>query len=65
MANIDIQNLNSNTVPFFTRFLEEQICQDLSEEEIKAVGGLTLDPRFIITLKAGLQSDDFENFLGK
>ena len=38
MSEQDKQELNSKAVPFFARYLEGQL-EDLSEEEMKAVGG--------------------------
>ncbi len=38
MSEQDKQKLNSKAVPFFARYLEGQL-EDLSEEEMKAVGG--------------------------
>ncbi|BAZ30403.1 hypothetical protein NIES4074_28630 [Cylindrospermum sp. NIES-4074] len=39
MSNIKVEDLNSQAVPFFARFLEGQSCADMSEEEISAVTG--------------------------
>jgi hypothetical protein len=39
MSNIKLDNLDSENLPFFTRFLEGQACEDLSEEEIASVNG--------------------------
>jgi hypothetical protein len=39
MSNIDKQDLNSQAVPFFARYLEGQFGEELSEEEMAAVGG--------------------------
>ncbi|MBW4614010.1 MAG: microviridin/marinostatin family tricyclic proteinase inhibitor [Desmonostoc vinosum HA7617-LM4] len=39
MSNIKVDNLDSQAVPFFARFLEGQSLEDLSEEEMDKVGG--------------------------
>jgi len=39
MSNIKIEDLDSQAVPFFARFLEGQSYEDLSEEEMAAVTG--------------------------
>ena len=59
MSNIDINDLNSNAVPFFTRYLEGQTCHDLSEEEIEAIsGGLPSIPIHLLTDKFPSDGDD-------
>jgi len=39
MSDIDKQKLNKEVLPFFVRYLEEQDCQELSEEESTSVRG--------------------------
>ncbi|HLO89312.1 MAG TPA: microviridin/marinostatin family tricyclic proteinase inhibitor [Nostocaceae cyanobacterium] len=39
MSNIKLDNLDSSAVPFFTRFLENQSGEEVSEEELKTVSG--------------------------
>ena len=39
MSDIDKQKLNEKELPFFVRYLEEQCCQELSEEELTNVRG--------------------------
>ena len=39
MSDIDKQELNEKTLPFFMRYLEEQGYQDLSDEESSSVRG--------------------------
>jgi hypothetical protein len=47
MSDNDNQELNSQALPFFARYLEGQFCEDLSEEEAETVqGGITF-----VTLK--------------
>ncbi|NJO93551.1 MAG: microviridin/marinostatin family tricyclic proteinase inhibitor [Hydrococcus sp. RM1_1_31] len=41
MSEIGIQDLNSKTVPFFSRYLEGQL-EDLTQEELKAASGGTI-----------------------
>jgi Serine endopeptidase inhibitors len=41
MSEIKFEDLDSPAVPFFARYLEGQFCEDLSEEELSAVGGGT------------------------
>ncbi|MBP5974492.1 microviridin/marinostatin family tricyclic proteinase inhibitor [Brasilonema sp. CT11] len=33
------KELNSQVIPFFTRFLEKQNSEELSEQELKAING--------------------------
>ncbi|NJM67728.1 MAG: microviridin/marinostatin family tricyclic proteinase inhibitor [Acaryochloris sp. RU_4_1] len=45
MTNIDQQNNHLEAVPFFARYLEGQVAEDLSEAEMAAVsGGQTVYP---------------------
>lgn len=37
MSNIKVEDLDSQAVPFFARYLEGQICEDLSTEEMGAL----------------------------
>lgn len=39
MSDMDKQKLNEKALPFFIRYLEEQDCQELSEEELTSVKG--------------------------
>jgi hypothetical protein len=39
MSDINKQDLNSEAVPFFARYLEGQVCEELSEEEMEVVRG--------------------------
>ncbi len=39
MSDPNKKDLNSEVVPFFARFLEGQITEELSEEEMEAVKG--------------------------
>ena len=39
MANKEEQNSNSPAVPFFARYLEGQLCEEVSEEDAEAVAG--------------------------
>lgn len=39
MSDINIQDLNSASVPFFAHYLEVQGCHDLSEAETQAING--------------------------
>jgi hypothetical protein len=39
MSNIKFDDLDSQNLPFFARFLEGQACEDLTEEEIASVNG--------------------------
>lgn len=39
MSDINQQDLNSEAVPFFARYLEGQVCEELSEAEMEVVRG--------------------------
>ncbi|MBD6615598.1 microviridin/marinostatin family tricyclic proteinase inhibitor [Komarekiella sp. 'clone 1'] len=39
MSNIKVEDLDSQAVPFFARFLEGQSPEEMSEEEMEAVAG--------------------------
>jgi hypothetical protein len=39
MPNIKVENLDSQAVPFFARFLENQNCEDVSAEEMENISG--------------------------
>ena len=39
ISSNDQQKPNAKAVPFFVRYLEGQFCEELSEEEMEAVGG--------------------------
>ncbi|HLO89311.1 MAG TPA: microviridin/marinostatin family tricyclic proteinase inhibitor [Nostocaceae cyanobacterium] len=39
MSNIKVENLDSQAVPFFARFLENQDCEDVSAEETEKISG--------------------------
>lgn len=49
----DINTHNSNPMPFFARFLEEQFGAELSEAEMASVSGgmKTMDDSKVVTLK--------------
>ena len=57
MSDMDKQKLNEETLPFFVRYLEEQSCQELTEEESTSVrGGYSLGT--ITTLKYPSDNED-------
>jgi hypothetical protein len=39
MSDIKVENLDSQAVPFFARFLENQNCEDVSAEEMESING--------------------------
>ncbi|WP_063748449.1 microviridin/marinostatin family tricyclic proteinase inhibitor [Fischerella sp. PCC 9605] len=39
MSNSKKQDLNLSVVPFFARYLEGQLCEDLSSEEMEKITG--------------------------
>ncbi|MEH2070213.1 MAG: microviridin/marinostatin family tricyclic proteinase inhibitor [Nostoc sp.] len=49
------QDLKSSAMPFFSRFLEEQVCEEISEKELEQISG----GRAAVTLKYPSDSDDF------
>ncbi|MDF5711279.1 MAG: microviridin/marinostatin family tricyclic proteinase inhibitor [Nostoc sp. S4] len=49
------QDLKSSAMPFFSRFLEEQVCEEMSEKELEQISG----GRASRTLKYPSDSDDF------
>ncbi|OKH52420.1 serine endopeptidase inhibitor [Calothrix sp. HK-06] len=56
-------NKDGQTLPFFSRFLEGQFCDDLSKEEMNEIsGGLKLAPpsqdRIVTTLKYPSDRED-------
>ncbi len=69
MSDIKIENLDSQAVPFFARFLETQLPEDLTEQEISEINGgrgggiaITLkypsDNEDVVTKKYPSDSDD-------
>ncbi|HLO89310.1 MAG TPA: microviridin/marinostatin family tricyclic proteinase inhibitor [Nostocaceae cyanobacterium] len=67
MAKINLENLDSQAVPFFARFLENQDCEDISAEEMETVnGGCSLatrkypsDNEEVVTKKYPSDTDEF------
>lgn len=54
MANKKEQNSNSPAVPFFARYLEGQLCEEVSEEDAEAVAGGSL----MVTMKYPSDGED-------
>ncbi|QSJ14101.1 microviridin/marinostatin family tricyclic proteinase inhibitor [Nostoc sp. UHCC 0702] len=67
MSEAKPENLNSQAVPFFARFLEGQNIEDLTDQESEAVSGgctaVTLkypsDNEDVVTKKYPSDSDEF------
>ncbi len=57
MSDNKQENLNSQELPFFARYLEGQFCEDLSEEEMQSVQG-GLRPSHPMTKKFPSDQDE-------
>ncbi|WP_414530540.1 microviridin/marinostatin family tricyclic proteinase inhibitor [Nodularia chucula] len=55
MSNNKPEDLNSETVPFFARFLEGQTCEEVTEEQSEMVTG----GRIFATRKFPSDSDEY------
>lgn len=54
MTNRNQQNSNSEPLPFFVRYLENQSCEDLSIEEMKQIeGGMSIQEELNKLLEQG------------
>lgn len=54
MSEMKPEDLNSQAVPFFARFLEGQNCEDLSDQQSEAISGGNI----VVTQKYPSDSDE-------